>query len=112
MKFKIGFSASANDATQNTMTAEHKAVSTPRPSVVQVRFQGHGMPLAYYNDLFDLYVGDMVYVEGKMEGKRGTVTEVSYTFKIKKADYKRVITLVDTEVHGEFFLRGFPFRLL
>lgn len=109
MKFKIGFSASANEAMQSTVTAERKAVSAPRPSVVQVRFQGHGMVLAYYNDLFDLHVGDKVYVDGKLEGKQGTVTEVNYTFKIKKADYKRVIALVDTEVHGEFFFAGSHF---
>lgn len=59
--------------------------------------------LAYYNDQFDLHVGDIVYVDGKLEGQRGRVIEVAYNFKIKVSDYKRVIGLVDTEVHGQFF---------
>ena len=50
-----------------------------------------GMGWAYYNDSFDLKVGDFVYVEGKLEGYRGQVTEVNYSFKIKPSDYKKVI---------------------
>lgn len=49
------------------------------------------MGWAYYNDSFDLKVGDFVYVEGKLEGYRGQVTEVNYSFKIKPSDYKKVI---------------------
>ena len=44
----------------------------------------------------------MVYVDGKLEGQRGRVVEVSYTFKIKLSDYKRVIAVVDTNVSGQF----------
>jgi len=109
MKFKIGFSAEAHNETQNEVTARHCSVVVPKPSVVQVRFPGRGSSLAYYNDRFDLHVGDMVYVDGKLEGQRGVVTEVSYNFKIKVSDYKRVIALVNTEVHGEDFMAGSHF---
>ena len=59
----------------------------PRKSVVQVYFAERNMKLAYYNDRFDLKCGDLVYVEGKLEGMLGRVTEVSYNFKIKVSDY-------------------------
>ena len=39
-----------------------------------------------YNDLFDLHPGDLVYVDGKLEGHRGRVTDVNYNFKIKVSD--------------------------
>ena len=73
------------------------------------RFPGKGMALAYYNDQFDLHNGDMVYVEGAMEGQRGRVIEVSYNFKIKLSDYKRVIAVIDTNVQGQFFMAGSHF---
>ena len=65
--------------------------------------------IATYNDQFDLHVGDIVYVDGKLEGQRGRVVEVAYNFKIKVSDYKRVIGLADTEVHGQFFNAGSHF---
>lgn len=64
---------------------------------------------AYYNDQFDLKRGDMVFVEGKLEGLRGRVTDVNYNFKIKLSDYKRVISVVDTDVKGEFYMAGSHF---
>lgn len=73
-------------------------------SMVRVRFPGHGMPLTYYNDRFDLHIGDSVYVDGKLSGIRGTVTEVCRNFKIRPSDYQRVICHVDTRVSGQFRL--------
>jgi hypothetical protein len=67
------------------------------------------MALSYYNDEFDLKVGDRVYVDGKLEGQLGYITGVSYNFKIKLSDHKKVIAVVDTEVHGQFFLAGSHF---
>ena len=78
----------------------------PRKSVVQVQFPGRGTTLAYFNDLFDLRVGDFVYVDGKLEGRLGRVTEVNYTFKIRLSDYQRVIARVDTSVKGQFHFAG------
>ncbi len=78
----------------------------PKKSVVQVYFPHRGTGWAYYNDRFDLKVGDFVYVEGKLEGYRGQVTEVNYSFKIKLSDYKKVVAVVDTNVEGDFCLAG------
>lgn len=83
--------------------------TAPRKSVVQVYFAVRNMTLAYYNDRFDLHLGDMVYVDGKLEGMRGRVIEVNYNFKIKVSDYKRVIAVVDNSVHGQFFMAGSHF---
>lgn len=106
-RFPIGF----NTKTDVPSTAE-KPVSVysdeikPRKSVVQVRFPSRGMTLAYYNDRFDLKAGDLVYVDGKLEGKRGIVVDVNYAFKIRLSDYKRVIAVVDTSVSGSFRIAG------
>ena len=110
MAFRIsGFGASQNDRKELTPTCEHQIVTAPRKSVVQVRFPGKGMALSYYNDQFDLKQGDLVYVDGKLEGQLGRVTEVNYNFKIKISDYKKVIAVVDTTVHGELFMAGSHF---
>ena len=110
MAFHIGFSAehTAHTAAGSTVPAP-KAPSVPKKSVVQVSFPGRNMPLAYYNDRFDLKCGDLVYVDGKLEGVRGRVIEVNCNFKIRIADYKRVIAVADTDVHGSFFMAGSHF---
>ena len=109
MAFKIsGFAAE-----QHEEKAEQKQpvsmAAIPKKSVVQVYFPGSGRKLAYYNDQFDLHCGDLVYVDGAMEGQRGRVVEVSYNFKIKLSDYQRVIAVIDTDVHGRFFMAGSHF---
>lgn len=76
--------------------------TTGRKSLVRVWFENRSFECTYYNDEFDLKVGDVVFVEGKCEGERGRVTDVSYSFKIKLSDYKRVIAVADTDVRGEF----------
>ncbi len=78
----------------------------PVKSIVQVRFPSQGRSFAYYNDRFDLLVGDIVFVEGKLEGVQGVVTEVSRSFKIKLSDYKRVIAVANTTVKGELYFGG------
>lgn len=75
-------------------------------SLVDIYFPARGMTLSYYNDRFDLAPGDLVYVEGKLEGKLGQVVSVSRQFKIKLSEYKRVIAKVDTQVCGRFHLLG------
>lgn len=110
MAFKIGFSAERGESKQKeTVYTVPQQMTVPRKSVVQVKFPGRGMALAYYNDLFDLHTGDWVYVDGKLEGQRGRVVEVNYNFKIKISDYKRVIAVVDTNVTGQFFMAGSHF---
>ena len=107
MSFKIGFASEHQENTAPEGTVEmSKTEAESRRSVVQVFFPERNMNLAYYNDRFDLKVGDLVYVDGKLEGLRGRVTSVNYTFKIKLSDYQRVIAKIDTEIHGTFFYVG------
>ncbi len=110
MAFKIGFSAesSENKPLETTYTMR-QAHNIPKKSVVQVYFAAKNTTLAYYNDQFDLHCGDLVYVDGKLEGLSGRVTDVNYNFKIKVSDYKRVIAVVDTTVNGQFFMAGSHF---
>ena len=107
MAFKIGFSVSEEKekmtAPEPPDVAEERE---PRRSVVRVQFPQRNMTLAYYNDRFDLHCGDLVYVDGKLEGKRGRVVDVNYNFRINLADYKRVIGVADTNVSGQFTLAG------
>ena len=113
MSYKIGFtSIYPTEKKKEYASIMQDIPCAPRKSVVQVRFPGRGMDLAYYNDKFDLKVGDMVYVDGKLEGLLGRVTQVNYNFKIKLSDYKRVIALVDTNVHGHFRMAGSHFVTL
>ena len=70
-------------------------------SLVKVWFPERHISLTYYNDQFDLEVGDTVFVEGHYAGYQGRVVEVSTTFKIKKSEYKKVIAVADTEISGE-----------
>lgn len=111
MAFKIsGFGADAREKKEMISTYEetHQTI-VPRKSLVQIRFPGKGMALTYFNDLFDLKVGDRVYVDGKLEGQLGLVADISYNFKIKISDYKKVIAVVNTDVHGQFYMAGSHF---
>ena len=108
MSFKIGFTTEPERKEQvlEDITSEQKTKPICKKSVVDIFFPDRHLTCSYYNDMFDLKKGDIVYVEGKLEGKRGHVTNVNYTFKIKLSDYKRVIALVDTNVTGEFHVVG------
>ncbi len=107
MAFKIGFAVSGEYEDKKGKECKMpRQMTQPRRSLVQVYFAEKNRTLAYYNDKFDLHNGDIVYVDGKLEGCRGRVTDVNYNFKIKLSDYKRVIALADTVVHGEFFMAG------
>ena len=116
MAYKIGFKvAEDGNETEKTAISEsnvyanatdsaQEQADTPRKSVVQVLFERGNRSYSYYNDKFDLRVGDIVFVEGTMEGVRGRVTEVKYSFKIKLSEYKRIIAVADTDIHGRFYL--------
>lgn len=75
-----------------------------RKSIVQVYFEERDRSWAYYNDQFDLHCGDIVYVEGKLEGVQGRIVEINYNFKIKLSDYKKVIAVADTNIKGQLFI--------
>ena len=110
MNYPIGFHADQHDETSAAESGCTENVSPPpRKSVVQVYFPARNMTLPYYNDQFDLHCGDLVFVDGKLEGLRGRVVDITYSFKIKLADYKRIIAVADTHVSGEFFLAGSHF---
>lgn len=104
---KIGFLANALKGKAPAPKPETLSPNAaPVNSVVQVRFPDANRTLSYYNDRFDLRVGDIVYVEGKLEGVRGIVVQVSRSFKIKLSDYKRVIGVADTRINGRFYFAG------
>ncbi len=106
MSFIIGFKPNTvKETNTNTPLTENAVRKTePKKSLVRVYFEDRDFSCSYYNDRFDLKVGDIVFVEGKMENLTGRVTEVSYSFKIKLSDFKRVIALADTEVHGKLYM--------
>ena len=104
MKFKIGFNVDESDKKEVNQKVTNFEKPTPKKSVVKVFFPHRGMAWSYYNDGFDLHKGDIVYVNGKLEGYRGRVVEVSYNFKIKISDYKKVIAVSDTNVKGQLFM--------
>ena len=108
--YKIGFTDFMEEYRKTTEEERFGCPEiAPRKSVVCVYFPSRNMKLSYYNDSFDLKRGDLVFVEGKLEGLRGRVVDVTYNFKIKLSDYKRVISVADTNVRGEFFFAGSHF---
>lgn len=100
---KIGFKFNGNTTECETVTREiPKEEAAPRKCLAEIRFPGVYKPYTYYNELFDLKIGDRVFVDGKLEGTMGVVVNITYNFKIKLSDYKRVIGKADTDVKGEF----------
>lgn len=107
---RIGFIVEQPDGDlAQTQYAVEPETTAPKKCVARVYFAGRNMTLAYYNDRFDLHAGDMVYVDGQMEGQLGRIVDVNYNFKIRVSDYKRVIAVVDTDVQGQFFMAGSHF---
>ena len=110
MKQPVSFTAEISADKRAVVSASVASVQpsqcVPFKSVVQVHFPTKNRTLGYYNDSFDLHRGDLVYVDGKLAGQRGRVVEVIYHFKIKLSDYRRVVAVADTEVHGTFYLAG------
>ena len=108
--FKIGFAAhNEGEPAKCENEISSGLITTPRKSVVRIHFPVRNMTLSYYNDAFDLKRGDIVYVDGKLEGLRGRVVDITYNFKIKLSEYKRVISVADTRVKGEFLFAGSHF---
>ena len=99
----IGFNPFQNRMEANkSKNRDGKVKIEIKPTIVQVYFAERNRTLAYYNDSFDLHVGDIVFVDGKLEGLQGRVAAVSTHFKVKAEDYKRVIGLANTRVTGQF----------
>lgn len=81
-----------------TVILEHK--DEPRKSLVTVRLDS-GKNLSCYNDQYCIGPGDWVFAESDSGSIRGYVTEVNHHFKIKKSAYKKILSVADTEVHGQ-----------
>lgn len=80
-------------------TNEHLNPVSPQqnpvqPSVAEVYFYEEDVALPYYTDRFNLKQGDLVFVEGKMAGKRGRVQKVSHIFRIKADEYEQIKCVV------------------
>lgn len=108
MKYPIGF-AFADASGKVEMEELVQRAVTPVKSLVQVYFPERDQTLTYFNDQFDLKRGDFVFVDGKLEGIRGIVREVNKNFKIKVADYKKIISVADTNVSGQMYIAGSHF---
>ena len=105
MKFPIGFVF--NDGSKKVeMEPLAQQVTVPVKSLVQVYFPDRNQTLTYFNDQFDLKRGNFVFVDGKLEGIRGIVREVNKNFKIKLEDYKKIISVADTNVSGQMYMAG------
>lgn len=75
-------------------------------TLVRVYFEANNHAYTYLNDRFDLKVGDIVFVEGRMEKQRGRVEHISRSFKVRASDYKRVIAAADTHISGKYNFAG------
>lgn len=108
MKFSIGF-AFNDESKKVEMEPLVQQATVPVKSLVQVYFPERNQTLTYFNDQFDLKRGDFVFVDGKLVGIRGIVREINKNFKIKVADYKKVISVADTHVSGQMHMAGSHF---
>ena len=108
MKFPIGF-AFNDESEKIDMELQVPQTVVPVKSLVQVYFPDRNQTLTYFNDQFELKRGNIVFVDGKLEGIRGIVCEVSKNFKIKVTDYKKVISVADTNVSGKMYMAGSHF---
>ena len=108
MKFPIGF-AFNDEPKKVEMEPLAQELTVPVKSLVQVYFPERNQTLTYFNDQFDLKRGEFVFVDGKLEGICGIVREVNKNFKIKVADYKKIISVADTNVSGQMHMAGSHF---
>lgn len=108
MKFPIGFAFSEEPKKVEMEPLVTQGV-VPVKSLVKVSFPKRNQTFTYFNDQFDLKRNDHVFVDGKMEGIYGVVQEVNKNFKIKVADYKKVISVADTNVSGKLHMAGSHF---
>ena len=101
MKSILGFGMEETPAAESVAVTPKEELAPVR-SLVLVRFFPDGRAFTYYNDKFDLAVGDHVFVSGKLAGQRGIVEKVTTRFKINLADYQRVISKASAAIHGTY----------
>lgn len=71
-------------------------------NLVEVKFED-GFTLSYFSDLPEIKVGDVVTVEGKMEGQVAVVKSVLSSFKKPKFEMKWISSIIDTDITGSYF---------
>ena len=81
---------------------EKEISESPVRSVAEVRFLADGQVYPYYNDRFDLEVGDMVFVTGKKEGMPGVVISVTRKFKVDLSYYQKILSAAHITLRGTF----------
>ena len=64
-KYPIGFCANAAEPEEEVKTISQQVAIRPKKSVVEVYFPHRDRSWTYYNDSFDLKVGDALFVEIK-----------------------------------------------
>lgn len=101
MKPIVGFGIPQQTNTLVSSQAE-TMLSIPVRSVVEVRFPEDNCTLSYYNDSFDLKPGDLVFVSGKFAGKLGVIKTVTTKFKIRLANYQKIIAKPMFALAGSF----------
>ncbi|MBQ0037100.1 MAG: SWIM zinc finger family protein [Clostridiales bacterium] len=99
MKSILGFGISSAPISPKTPQV---AEVHPVRSLVSVSFQDITKHYTYYNDRFDLSVGDRVYVSGKLAGRMGIVASVNTKFKINLSDYEKVVANPKITFHGTY----------
>lgn len=98
---KIGFSTNKETEHVASQDAYKPVAEKPVKSVATVKFE-NGREYPYYNDKFNLKAGNNVYVDGKLYGKLGVVSDVTTKFKINRTIYKDVISKLDFNISGKF----------
>lgn len=111
MTTKIGFNFNENRTEKRGIVIPEVTEDDHiiRKSLVEIKFPDVYKPYTYYNDSFNLKLGDRVFVDGKLEGVMGVVVNITYNFKIKLSNYKRVIGKADANVRGKFHSAGSHF---
>ena len=66
MAFKISGFGASEEVVDTTLPAPIQQIITPQKSLVQVYFPNRNQTLTYFNDQFDLKLGDVVFVDGKL----------------------------------------------
>lgn len=97
----LGFDLRAKKEKTVIIEPEKTEKASVVPTVVEVKFDD-GRQYPYYNDKFDLKVGDVVFADGKLFGRPGRVVSVTEKFKVSLDYYKRIISVLDLSFHGSF----------
>lgn len=70
--------------------------------LVEISFKGSEYGLSYLCDDENIAVGDLVYVDGKLEEQVGVVEKVLKTFKVPKFDMHWVTKVLDRDIAGTY----------